>query len=157
MPPTPPPSSEDARRRMENQRRRDTRPELALRRALHAMGLRYLVDRPPLRDLRRRADLVFPRARVAIYVDGCFWHSCPEHGTSPRNNGAWWVAKLDANRARDADTDRRLAEAGWAVLRVWEHEDPLVAARRVAKAVARRRRGGPQSPRSVSRASGRVT
>jgi DNA mismatch endonuclease (patch repair protein) len=125
---------------MENQRRRDTRPEMALRRALHAMGLRYWVDRSPLAGLRRRADLVFPGARVAVYIDGCFWHSCPQHGTSPKNNGAWWQAKLEANQARDADTDRRLAEANWAVLRIWEHEDPLVAARRVAETVALRRR-----------------
>jgi DNA mismatch endonuclease (patch repair protein) len=142
---------------MENQRRRDTRPEMALRRALHAMGLRYLVDRQPLAGLRRRADLVFPRARVAVYIDGCFWHSCPEHGTSPRNNGAWWVAKLDANRARDADTDRRLGEAGWAVLRVWEHEDPAVAARRVAEAVRLRRHRRDQGASSLSSASGSAT
>lgn len=124
---------------MENQPRRDTRPEMALRRILHAMGLRYLVDRPPLAGLRRRADLVFTRARVAVYIDGCFWHSCPEHGTSPRNNGAWWTAKLEANRVRDADTDQRLGQAGWAVLRVWEHEDPDAAAARVAELVALRR------------------
>jgi DNA mismatch endonuclease (patch repair protein) len=112
---------------------------MALRRALHAMGLRYWVDRPPLTDLRRRADLVFPRARVAVYIDGCFWHSCPEHGTSPKASGAWWRAKLEANRARDADTDRRLDEAGWMTLRVWEHENPVVAAHRVAEALALRR------------------
>jgi DNA mismatch endonuclease (patch repair protein) len=124
---------------MEDQRRRDTRPEMALRRVLHAMGLRYRVDSPPLADVRRRADLVFPRAQVAVYIDGCFWHSCPVHGTSPKASGAWWRAKLDANRARDADTDRRLGEAGWVVLRVWEHEDPAAAAGRVAETVTRRR------------------
>jgi DNA mismatch endonuclease (patch repair protein) len=92
----------------------------------------------PLTGLRRRADLVFPRARVAVYIDGCFWHSCPQHATSPKNNAAWWTAKLEANKTRDADTDRRLEEAGWAVVRIWEHEDPAAAARRVAEAVALR-------------------
>lgn len=117
---------------------RDTAPELALRRLIHAAGLRYRVDRAPLPGLRRRADLVFGRARVAVFVDGCFWHGCPLHGVKPRTNAEWWRAKLDRNRARDRDTDARLAEAGWEVLRVWEHEDPAEAAHRVRQAVAAR-------------------
>lgn len=118
---------------MRNTRRRDTAAELALRSELHRRGFRFYVDRPPLRGLRRRADVVFPRRRVAVYVDGCFWHSCPVHATSPKANADWWRDKLEANRVRDRDTDRRLNEAGWSVVRVWEHEDALAAADRVAE------------------------
>ncbi|NMN98509.1 DNA mismatch endonuclease Vsr [Antrihabitans stalactiti] len=114
--------------RLAKQRRRDTAPEVALRRELHRRGLRFFVDRAPLPGLRRRADLVFPRLRVAVYVDGCFWHSCPQHATHPKNNADWWAAKLAANVARDRDTDARLAESGWQVVRVWEHVAPDVAA-----------------------------
>jgi len=113
---------------MRAQARRDTGPELALRRELHRRGVRFFVDRAPLPGLRRRADLVMPRRKVAVYLDGCFWHRCPIHGTSPRNNADWWRAKLDGNVVRDRDTDRRLAEAGWTVIRFWEHEDPMLAA-----------------------------
>ena len=124
---------------MQAQRARDTAPELAVRRLLHAAGLRYRVDRPPLPGLRRRADVVFGPARVAVFMDGCFWHSCPQHGTQPAANAQWWRSKLEANRQRDADTDRRLAEAGWAVLRAWEHENPHDVAERVRALVAARR------------------
>jgi DNA mismatch endonuclease (patch repair protein) len=120
---------------MRNTPQRDTPSELALRSALHRRGLRFYVDRAPIAGRRRRADVVFPRARVAVYVDGCFWHSCPEHGTSPRANATWWRAKLERNRQRDRDTDRSLREAGWIVVRVWEHEDVDDAAERVAAAV----------------------
>lgn len=127
------------RSRMQMQRTRDTEPEMALRRSLHAMGLRYRVDRPPLAGLRRRADLVFGGAKVAVFVDGCFWHGCPDHGNPrPATNAWYWPAKIEGNRARDRDTDRRLTEAGWLVLRLWEHEDPAEAARRVTGAVADR-------------------
>lgn len=113
-------------------RRRDTRPELALRHALHGRGLRYFVDRAPLaEDRRRRADLVFPRARVAVFVDGCFWHGCPEHTRLPTANAEWWAAKLEGNVSRDRETDARLAAAGWRVVRVWEHEPVEEAASRV--------------------------
>ncbi|RVW00307.1 very short patch repair endonuclease [Rhodococcus xishaensis] len=121
--------------RMRAQRRRDTAPEVALRRELHRRGVRFFVDRAPLPGLRRRADLVFPRRRVAVYVDGCFWHSCPQHATFPRNNAQWWADKLAANVARDRDTDSRLAAADWRVVRVWEHEDPAEAAGRVQAAL----------------------
>ena len=114
-------------RAMSRQRRRDTGPELAVRQRLHALGYRYRVDHRPLPDLRARGDLVFTRARVVVFVDGCFWHRCPQHATSPRHNGVWWQAKLDANVARDRATDRRLAEAGWRVVRIWEHEAPDAA------------------------------
>lgn len=122
---------------MERQRRRDTKPELALRRSVWRLGLRYRVDVAPIPG-RRRADLVFTRARVAVYVDGCFWHRCPSHGTMPKANREWWTAKLEANVQRDRDTDRRLAAAGWIVVRVWEHEPTDEAAKRVADVVRRR-------------------
>ncbi|ORI24360.1 very short patch repair endonuclease [Rhodococcus sp. 1168] len=121
--------------RLSKQRRRDTGPELALRRELHRRGLRYFVDRAPLKGLRRRADVVFPRHRVAVYVDGCFWHSCPVHATSPRNNAQWWTDKLAANVARDRDTDARLDAAGWTVVRVWEHEAAQDGADKVTRAL----------------------
>jgi DNA mismatch endonuclease (patch repair protein) len=128
-------TDEATRRRLSRQRRRDTDPERALRSALHRMGLRFRVHLRPVAAVRREADVVFTRARVAVFVDGCFWHRCPDHATHPKNNGPWWEAKLAANAARDLDTDRRLAEAGWQVVRIWEHEDPAVAAVRVAEAV----------------------
>jgi DNA mismatch endonuclease (patch repair protein) len=124
---------------MQRQARRDTAPEMALRRALHRRGLRYRVDAAPLPGLRRTADLVFPRERVAVYVDGCFWHACPQHASVPKANRAWWTEKLAANVRRDRDTDDRLERAGWAVVRVWSHEDAGVAADRV-EAVVRERR-----------------
>lgn len=126
--------------RLSAQRRRDTAPEMALRRELHRRGFRYFVDRAPLRGVRRRADLVFPRRRVAVYVDGCFWHSCPQHATRPKNNADWWADKLAGNVRRDRDTDERLAAAGWTVIRVWEHEDAVAAAQRVESALGA---GGP--------------
>lgn len=121
--------------RMRAQRRRDTAPEVALRRELHRRGIRFFVDRAPLPGLRRRADLVFPRKHVAVYVDGCFWHRCPQHATAPKNNAQWWSDKLAANAVRDRDTDARLAAAGWRVVRIWEHEDPAEAADRVQAAL----------------------
>lgn len=122
--------------RMRRQRRRDTAPEVALRRELHGRGVRYFVDRAPLKGIRRRADLVFPRRRVAVYVDGCFWHRCPQHATDPKNNAEWWAAKLAANVARDRNTDAALAAAGWTVVRIWEHENPAEAADRVQAALS---------------------
>src|SRR5579872_51683 len=125
---------------MSAQRRRDTIPELALRRRLHAMGLRYRVDTAPLATLRRKADVVFGPARVAVFVDGCFWHGCPLHGQRRHDvNGWYWPEKIARNRCRDADTDARLAAAGWAVVRVWEHEDAEVVAANVAEVVRARR------------------
>jgi DNA mismatch endonuclease (patch repair protein) len=105
---------------MRANRRRDTKPEIAVRRALHACGLRFRVDYPLLP--RRRADIAFPRQQVAVFIDGCFWHACPEHGTTSKANAAYWSDKLAANERRDRDTDERLAAAGWRVLRFWEHE-----------------------------------
>ena len=128
-----------ARRRMERQTQRDTKPEIELRRALWAMGLRYRVDRPPLKGMRRRADILFGPSKVAVYVDGCFWHSCPQHATVPKQNQDWWIHKLGTNVRRDRDTDRRLADAGWLPIRVWEHEDPATAAAQIRDSVETRR------------------
>jgi DNA mismatch endonuclease (patch repair protein) len=122
--------------RMSRQRRRDTAPELAIRRLLHARGLRYRVAWRIPGMPRRTVDIAFTRARIAVFVDGCFWHSCPIHRTSPASNHTWWAMKLAANQERDAATDRHLTELGWRVLRIWEHEDPAVAAARIAKQVA---------------------
>jgi DNA mismatch endonuclease (patch repair protein) len=117
-------------------RRTDTKPELALRRALHRRGLRYRKDyRIDLPGHRVRADIVFTRARLAVFVDGCFWHRCPVHGTDPKSNAAYWAPKLRANVLRDLRTDAALAASGWSVVRVWEHEDPDDAAERVGRAI----------------------
>ena len=129
------PSSAGVSERMSRVRRRDTAPELELRSELHRRGLRYRVDRRPLKGLPSRADLVFGPTKVAVYVDGCFWHSCPEHGTMPRANEAFWQAKLSRNRERDAKVNALLAKAGWIVVRVWEHEGVDAAADRVESAV----------------------
>lgn len=131
-------STPGVRRRMQTQRTRDTKPELAVRKALHAMGLRYRIDRSPLANLRRRADIVFGPAKVAVYIDGCFWHGCPEHGRpETKANPEYWSEKMKRNKARDADTDAKLIDAGWTVIRAWEHEDPLVIAEHVANTVRR--------------------
>lgn len=132
----PDPPTAETTLRMVRQRRRDTRPELALRSALHARGLRYWVDRPILEGGRRKADLVFPRRRVAVFVDGCFWHRCPIHGSRPKRNAEWWDEKLQANVNRDRDTDRELEANGWVVVRVWEHESTESATRKVLDALA---------------------
>ncbi len=125
---------------MQQQRRRDTKPEVALRRELHRRGLRFRVDHPPISGLRRRADIVFGPPRVAVFVDGCFWHMCPEHSTLPTSNADWWLQKLSANVARDRDTDARLKAAGWLVVRVFEHADIVAAADQIeAVSVPRRR------------------
>ncbi|MBY8815633.1 very short patch repair endonuclease [Streptomyces cinereoruber] len=136
--------------RMSRQRSRDTDTEKALRSVLHAAGLRYRVHRRPLKGVRREADIVFGPARVAVFVDGCFWHGCPEHATWPKRNSEFWRQKIEKNRVRDADTDARLEAAGWVSLRVWEHESPQKAAARVAAVVQARRR--PRVPRVPTRA-----
>lgn len=136
----PGPSSEAVSRRMSATGQRDTRPEKGIRKRLFARGLRYRVDYPVLGKPRRRGDIVFPGAKVAVFVDGCFWHGCPVHGTWPKENAEFWRAKIEANRARDADTNRRLEALGWTVVRVWAHEDAEEAAERVARIVEGRRR-----------------
>jgi len=139
-PDVPSASSEVIRRRMSNTRRRDTKPELILRTALDRRHLAYDIDFA-VDGTRRRADIVFPRSKVAVYVDGCYWHGCPDHGSTPKSNRAWWQAKFATNRARDADTDSKLDAAGWMVLRFWEHDDLVTAGAAVAEAVHHRSNG----------------
>ncbi|WP_264028983.1 very short patch repair endonuclease [Cellulosimicrobium sp. SH8] len=122
---------------MSASKRRDTAPEMALRRELHARGLRYRVAYPVPGHRRRTIDVAFTRVKVAVFVDGCYWHGCPQHGTRPRSNSDWWSAKFAANQSRDRDTDRLLQELGWTVVRVWEHEHSDAAADRVEKVVRR--------------------
>jgi DNA mismatch endonuclease, patch repair protein len=126
---------------------RDTGPEVAVRSELHRLGLRFRIDRRPSARLRRRADILFPRQRVAVFVDGCFWHGCPEHVEWPSANGAWWRAKIEGTRIRDRETDELLATEGWSVIRVWEHDDPSAAAGRIAAVVHARSRPKTPDPR----------
>ena len=117
--------------RFSAQRRTGTAPELHLRRELHSRGRRFRVHYPIPGLPRRRTDIVFTRWHLAVFVDGCFWHGCSDHGVQPRSNRDWWQWKLQNNRARDRDSDERLQALGWTVLRVWEHEPPESAADRV--------------------------
>lgn len=128
---------------MQSNKGRDTQPELALRSAAHALGLRYRVSVRPLRELRRTADLVFTKAKVAVFLDGCFWHGCPDHHTVAATNASFWTEKVESTRSRDRETDRRLADAGWTSIRVWEHEDPVEAAQRIQAVVRGRGRSNP--------------
>ncbi len=139
VPKSPAASTEAVRAVMVGNRKRDTRPELALRSALHGRGLRYRVDLK-LGAVRSapRPDIAFTRVRVAVFVDGCFWHGCPEHGTSPRINESYWSAKIARNQQRDAENDARLRNLGWVVMRVWEHEETERAADAVEEMVRSR-------------------
>jgi DNA mismatch endonuclease (patch repair protein) len=131
-------TSLSTQRSMSANRSRDTGPERALRSAIHRRGLRFRLQTQPLPGSSQKADLVFRPARVAVFVDGCFWHSCPVHGTRPRANAEWWREKLDRVVAKDRETDKTLREADWASVRVWEHEDPEGAADRVERLVRAR-------------------
>jgi DNA mismatch endonuclease (patch repair protein) len=132
-------SSPGVRRAMRSNRRTGTSPELRLRSALHRHGLRFRKDLRIVEDGQAvRPDIVFTRARVAVFCDGCFWHGCPEHGTSPRTNADFWSLKLAGNKERDERNNALLRASGWEVIRVWEHEDTYDAARRVERAVADR-------------------
>ena len=128
------------RRVMQAHRSRDTSPKIALRGELHAYGFRYPVSARPLGSVKRTADLVLRSARVAVFVDGCFSHRCPDHATHPKTNSDYWMDKLQRNMERDRETDDLLTSAGWLSVRVWEHEDPMVAAETVARIVTERRR-----------------
>lgn len=133
------PSSPEASRRMRRVRQKNTSAESALRRELHALGLRYRLQVPVLTKPRRVVDITFVGPRVAVFVDGCFWHGCPKHATWPKQNAEFWRAKIVANQERDRDTDERLRADGWKVVRVWAHEPPHVAASRIAKTVHARK------------------
>ncbi|MFC4785369.1 very short patch repair endonuclease [Nocardioides sp. MAHUQ-72] len=130
-------SSPATRRTMLGNRRTGTKPEVALRSALHAAGLRFRKDyRLDLGTTKVRPDIVFTRAKVAVFVDGCFWHSCPTHGTQPKRNTDYWGPKLARNVARDREHDSALTGHGWTVVRIWEHEPLEEALRRVVEARA---------------------
>lgn len=139
----PVPSSAGVTSRMSRQRRRDTAPEVALRRELHARGRRFRLGLRVPGVSRRTIDIAFVTSKVAVFVDGCFWHACPEHGTAPHANRGWWSAKLQRNVWRDRDTDALLEMAGWRVVRVWEHELVRDAVERVEAAL---RPGVPHLP-----------
>ena len=123
---------------MEAARVRDTDPERELRSELHRLGLRFRLHRRVIPGVRRQVDIVFAPARVAVFVDGCFWHGCPTHGTTSKANPEFWAKKLATNKRRDLDTDARLRDAGWRIVRVWEHDYASTAARRIARLVRRR-------------------
>lgn len=120
-------------------RQRDTAPERAIRSVLHRRGLRYRVQVKPVAGSPRRADIVFPSQKVAIFVDGCFWHGCPQHATWPKANAEFWRNKILANKRRDTLTNETLERNGWKVMRVWEHEDCEMAASKIAAAIERRK------------------
>jgi DNA mismatch endonuclease (patch repair protein) len=132
-------SSETARRVMQGNKGRDTKPELRVRRLVHALGLRYQVNARPEPELRRTADLLFRREKVAIMIDGCYWHGCPMHFSAPKSNSRFWLDKIERNRVRDRDTTKRFEQTGWLVLRFWEHETPSLAAEEISRTVISRR------------------
>lgn len=134
-------SSPGNRASMLSNRGRDTKPERRLRSLLHRAGLRYRVSVRPVASLRRTADVVFRKEKVAVFVDGCYWHGCPEHRSIPATNRDFWVKKLEGNRARDAETVHLLEDAGWTAIRVWEHVPPEEAARLVIDKVNAARAG----------------
>jgi DNA mismatch endonuclease (patch repair protein) len=120
-------------------RSRDTKPERLIRSLLHARGLRYRVATQPLPGLRRTADIVFRPAKLAVFIDGCYWHGCPEHYVPPKTNPGYWSEKVARNMARDKDTDEQLRAAGWTVLRFWEHDPAEECAVKIAATVERLR------------------
>lgn len=135
----PVPSSPEISMRMRAHPRRDTRPEVALRRLLHAAGCRYRVQYPVPGFPRRTIDIAFPRRKVAVFVDGCFWHGCRKHRTVPAANHDWWEQKLRMNSIRDSETDAHLRGLGWVVVRLWEHELPAEMCQHVRQAVGEAR------------------
>ncbi|MER5520424.1 very short patch repair endonuclease [Streptomyces sp. NPDC002763] len=139
---------------MSRQLSKDTGAELAVRRLLHAAGLRYRVEYPVPGMPRRRIDVAFTGVKVAVLIDGCFWHGCPLHATQPKSNAAWWRNKLDRNMARDRETTDHLAAQGWTVLRFWEHVPPGEVAAAVQAAVELERRDHARS-RGRTRSSDR--
>lgn len=127
---------------MQANRRADTTPERILRSVLHRRGLRFRKDyRIDLPSLRVRVDVAFPRERLAVFVDGCFWHRCPEHATDPRRNAVFWKRKLERNVERDRNVNAALTLAGWQIIRSWEHEPADTVADRIVTAVLQARRG----------------
>ena len=128
-------SSKEVSERMKRMPTKDSKPELRLRKAIYGLGFRYRLHR---KDLPGKPDIAFGPAKVAVFVDGCFWHNCPEHGTIPKNNREWWLEKFQRNRERDTLKDEQLKEMGWLPVHVWEHEDPDTAARNIKKLIKER-------------------
>lgn len=124
---------------MSRQKRRDTGCEMAVRRILHAEGIRYRVDFRPLPDERFRVDIGWRKYKLAVFIDGCFWHGCPDHGTVPKNNRTWWASKLYENQQRDRRVLTTLEDAGWIGVRFWEHEPPHSIAHSIMTLVQSRR------------------
>ena len=131
--------SKEVSERMKRKPTKDSKPELRLRKAIYGLGFRYRLHR---KDLPGKPDIAFGPAKVAVFVDGCFWHNCPEHGTIPKNNREWWLEKFQRNRERDTLKDEQLKEMGWLPVHVWEHEDPDTAARNIKKLIKERLRKG---------------
>jgi DNA mismatch endonuclease (patch repair protein) len=134
----PEPLNDHIRRRMQQQRRRDTKLEVEIRKELHRLGLRFRVDYRPEKSLRCRGDIVFTRRKIIVFVDGCFWHGCPIHATAPLNNAEWWRDKLAGNVQRDIRNTAALTELGWVVVRVWEHENVGAAVSLIKEALVLR-------------------
>lgn len=151
-------SSTATRASMRSNRGRDTSPEMTVRRRLHAEGLRFRVSIRPITNVRRTADIVFTRMKVAVFIDGCFWHGCPKHYQAPVRNGEFWMAKRERNRVRDSETNALLMAAGWTVLRFWEHQvkrEPDTVVRAIVDVVTAARRDAPRTrPRSRSAPDG---
>jgi len=139
----PVPVSENSRAVMRANKSKDTKPERSIRSAVHARGFRYRVHTRPISSFRRTADMVFPASKVAVFVDGCFWHGCPEHYRPAKRNADFWNSKIEANKERDHATDRELDRQGWVVIRVWEHEPVEAAVDRIAEAVVARKARSP--------------
>jgi len=133
------PSSDSALKRMRAVKPRDTAPEIALRSALFHRRLRYRIDVKPIKEFNRRADISFKSVKVVVFVDGCFWHGCPIHGTQAKANAEFWKNKIKQNQIRDEDTNKRLKKAGWRVIRVWEHENPEKAAAKIYNIIVKRK------------------
>lgn len=141
----PQPLSHTVQNRLRNQRTTGTDPEMAIRRLSHAQGLRYRVNARPERDLRVKPDMIFTRQRLAVFIDGCFWHGCPTHFIPPTNNAEWWASKINANIARDQASREQLRSRGWRVLSIWEHEPPEEAVLRIHEALSGEPSSGPQT------------
>jgi DNA mismatch endonuclease (patch repair protein) len=160
VPPSPAASSTAVRAVMQGNRSHDTRPEAAVRSALHRLGFRFRKHARPIPELRCHADVVFRRERLAVFIDGCFWHGCPEHGRRPRTNSSYWNAKIQRNIDRDERNNEALRAGGWTVLRAWEHEAPelvadrvVIALKRASRALHKRQRIKPANQRDQPSAS----
>ena len=135
MPSHPLPANKNISEQMSRMPTKDSKPEIRLRKTLYSEGLRYRIHR---KDLPGKPDISFGPARVAVFVDGCYWHNCPEHGTIPKSNSEWWEEKFQRNRERDSRNDALLREMGWLPIHVWEHEDPDEAACKICGIIKRR-------------------